>query len=775
MNPTEQELQVLKQHFGYNQFRSGQWKIIDQVIHHRKDILGILATGQGKSLCYQYPALLNQRCSVVISPLISLMEDQKLGLESKGIPAEVLSGGTTDYLATMEKVVRGDFRVVFTTPEYIAEKYGFLKLMAQNGVLELIGIDEAHCISQWGHDFRPSYRKLRGFRELVPDVPIVALSATATPTIAQDIVDSLGCKDPVMIRTTAKRPNLSIWCQPKGYQSELLGDFRAILGSPEEMGKKNQDDKYDSVIIYCNSRKDCEHVQEVLSDAGYLIDYYHAGMSDARRSEVHQRFIFDQVPMVSATIAFGMGIDKPNIRKIINWGIPANLETYYQEIGRAGRDGLESSCYLLYSSQDLMLQKFLISKSESKEVAEHQLHLLNRMWQFTNSLVCRQYLLSSYFDREQLANECGDLDEQCGKCDNCYSRKKLGSPMEEEKVEIGKEASLFLRLVRGLYTNYGFRNLVAILTGSNSKTISDGFKRTPFFGKGKDHTQVYWRALGDLLIDLGYLKYTQVGGLYSRKSNDGKVFQVVTIGPKKLDLDDNGELWVIPNLNLKKCLRSPGHQLESGEKVSRMENDLYHDLLKFRKEVSRQSGRPPHLVLSDPVINLLLELERPTDVNRVAMVDGINFQVMMEFGEKLVEVINQNQEMVVKIDPDDPKILVGELEVLGIEGLDKLTLTQKITLGWLQRGLTLDQIGEKRKMTKSTIETHIQKIVQYCPELDYEEFLEEEDFCEIVEYLPEQDLAKVRLRELRDQVKAGVGKDYNYLQLKIAIGIKSRV
>lgn len=756
-NPTEHELAVLKQNFGFNQFRPGQWKIIWTLIHQKRDVCGVLATGQGKSLCYQYPAILSGKCSVVISPLISLMQDQQLGLTAKHIPCEVLCGTTRDYLSTMSKVVNGEFKVIYTTPEFINGNFGFLNKMYQNNCLELIAIDEAHCISQWGHDFRPSYRQLRNLRENIPDVPVLTLTATATPTIIKDIRESLDLKQARLVKASVYRPNLSIWVKKKS--SAILSDFKEILGGPE----KNDDGG--STIIYTNSRKDCEHIHQILSRAGYKVEYYHAGMTDNQRREIHQNFIYDRIKMVVATIAFGMGIDKPSIRRIINWGVPANLETYYQEIGRAGRDGLDSDCYLLYSNGDLFIHKFLISKmTASKQVQEHHLHLLQLMRQFVGSSVCRQYQLLSYFEEEQLVMDMpSDDDNRCGHCDNCadYEHQLLengGKTIEDRKVNIGPEAKLLTDLVKGLSTNYGFRNLIGILTGSQAKTFPAKLKRCVHYGEGDHHSQNYWRALGDMLIDLGYLKYTRIGGLYGgNKSSNGKVFQVIAPGPQKLELDQNGEYWVTPSLSLQKCL--PQSPSKSPQTTSITEQ-LIAKLKQFKDECSLELNLPPYLTLSDPVINRLLQLKLPTSIDQLALVDGMNPKVVMMMGDKLLELMND-------LVPDT------SVEEKITDGIDNLNASQKETLKFLQEGYDFDQIISTRKMTNNTIENHLMKIYQHCTDLDYSQLIAPGHFELIDDYLTEHS-AEDKLKPIKEGIKQKSGQNVSYLEIKLVKGIRAR-
>jgi Werner syndrome ATP-dependent helicase len=388
---TEEYQSTLKQYFGFNNFRGKQREIIDAILVDKTDVCAILPTGLGKSLCYQFPAVYTKKTSVVISPLLSLMEDQKMSLLAKNIKCCTLSGQTRQLYSTINEVVIGEYQVVYTTPEFMDSKGSFLNDMFENDVLGLLAVDEAHCISQWGHDFRSSYRNLSGLRNLIPKVPILALTATATPTIIKDMSEALALKQPRIVKASTVRPNLGIWVRQK--ESRVMDSLSEVLKSPEAFEKNPE-----TCIIYVSTRKESESIRDTLKEAGYeSTESYHAGLSDKERERIHHDFIYDRCYLVVATIAFGMGIDKPNIRKIINWGIPQNVETYYQEIGRAGRDGLESQCYLYWSNRDFHIHKFLIGKMSDSQVEAHHLYLLQLVRKWANSNVCRQLQIDSYF------------------------------------------------------------------------------------------------------------------------------------------------------------------------------------------------------------------------------------------------------------------------------------------------------------------------------------------------------------------------------------------
>jgi len=797
---TTEDYQItLKEYFGFNNFRGKQREIIDAILVDQTDVCAILPTGLGKSLCYQFPAVYTKKTSVVISPLLSLMEDQKMSLLSKNIRCCTLSGQTRQLYGTINEVITGQYEVVYTTPEFMDTKGSFLNNMFDNNVLGLLAVDEAHCISQWGHDFRQSYRNLSGLRDMIPKVPILALTATATPTIIKDMREALALKDPKIVKASTVRPNLGIWVRQK--ESRLMDNLGEIL-KPAKVFEKDPE----TCIIYVSTRKEAESIRDILKEEGYkTAEAYHAGLSDKERERIHHDFIYDRCYLVVATIAFGMGIDKPNIRKIINWGIPQNVETYYQEIGRAGRDGLPSQCYLYWSNRDFYIHKFLIGKMGNSQVEAHHLHLLQLIRKWANTNVCRQLQIDSYFQREQMYHDWPQdeesLKKKCGKCDNCHllaGEKEVNKPVstvnktrvmsnltlddndnvddylerkESNLIEVGQEGKLLTDLVKNLYRGLGWTNLVGILTGSKSQKFNKNYKNNPYYNMGSNHTQSWWRAFGELLIDLQYLKYQKIGGLYKKKSFNSRtsgVMQVVVLGEKKFTLDEGGELWVRPNGELIKMAKQKSHSKLSSTAKARNIN-LLNKLKVFRQEKSQEYSLPPYLLLPDQVIDHILELNLPTDLSKLMNLDGMTSQTVKKIGVEIVKLLNENKNM-----SSESSSTSNEKKNKNKPGINK---SQKKSFEVLKhyQGPNKETGETWRTLVKENLEIKPETVENHIVRLVGEGMLKKEpyisslkNFEKIMNYLKKNKEVKL-LREKREVIKNEYGFEPDYLELKIGL------
>ncbi|XP_042194534.1 Werner syndrome ATP-dependent helicase homolog [Callorhinchus milii] len=499
--PNAKLIKCLKTYFGHCNFKPVQWKVIFSVLQERKDNLVVMATGYGKSLCYQFPPVYVGGIAIVISPLISLMEDQVLQLKMSNIEACFLGSSQSENVYADLKM--GQYKVVYMTPEFCSVSTLLLKELNDKVGITLVAVDEAHCIAEWGHDFRNSYRKLGILKSILPKVPFVALTATASPSIRRDIAESLNLNQPQITCTSFDRPNLYLEVMRKS--ANIQQDLKLFL-------IKNKQSSFEfegSTIIYCPSRKMTEQVTAELYNLNVSCDRYHAGMGIKARREVHHKFMRDEIQCIVATVAFGMGINKPDIRNVIHYGAPKEMESYYQEIGRAGRDGLPSTCYVLWSPGDMVLNRHLLSEIHNPKFREYKMKLMANIEQYLTSFKCRRTMILSHFEDKQLRKvTLGILGtERC--CDNCRLRANscgLADDPQDELQDFGKEARQLLSAVSALGEKCGLGVPVLLLRGSHSQRLPIWNRKSPLFGIGKDRSETWWKALGRQLIFQGFLQ-----------------------------------------------------------------------------------------------------------------------------------------------------------------------------------------------------------------------------------------------------------------------------
>ncbi len=600
-------LQTLKTYFGYDSFRPLQEDIIRHLMD-RKDALVLMPTGGGKSICYQLPALLSEGTAVVVSPLISLMKDQVETLCANGIAAGALNSNNdeTENASLRRACMEGKLKLLYISPEKLLAEANYL---LRDMHISLFAIDEAHCISQWGHDFRPEYTQMGILHQLFPQVPIIALTATADKITREDIIKQLHLNQPRIFISSFDRPNLSLTVK-RGYQqkekSKAILDF--IARHPGESG-----------IIYCMSRSKTESVAQMLQKHGIRSAVYHAGLSPARRDEAQDDFINDRVQAVCATIAFGMGIDKSNVRWVIHYNLPKSIESFYQEIGRAGRDGMPSDTLLFYSLADLILLTKFATDSGQQSI---NLEKLQRMQQYAEADICRRRILLSYFGENTTCD--------CGNCDVCKN------PPErfDGTIIVQKALSAIARSEQQIGTGI----LVDILRGNMSSEVTErGYHRLKTFGAGREVPARDWHDYLLQMLQLGYFKiaYNENNHLKITQSGTDVLFGraralLVTIRREEAVQATRGRKRkaTVPTKELPLGLPNT----ESGE--------LFEALRTLRKRLADQEALPAYIVLSDKVLHLL-SASRPTTIEEFGNISGIGEYKKKKYGKEFVELIRK--------------------------------------------------------------------------------------------------------------------------------------
>ena len=604
-------LKTLKTYFGFSTFRPLQQEIIGNILS-RKDTVVLMPTGGGKSICYQLPALMMEGTAIVVSPLISLMKDQVEALRANGISARALNSNNneTENVMLRRECLQGKVKLLYISPERLLMEMDYLLKEIK---VSLFAIDEAHCISQWGHDFRPEYTQLKNIRQQFPQIPIVALTATADKITRQDIVKQLELKNPKTFISSFDRPNLSLDVR-RGYQQKekTRAILEFIFKRPNECG-----------IIYCMSRDKTEKVADILLRHGVKATVYHAGLSTSARDKAQEDFINDRVQVVCATIAFGMGIDKSNVRWVIHYNMPKSIESFYQEIGRAGRDGVKSDTLLFYSLGDLvMLSKFAMDSGQQTI----NLEKLNRMQQYAESDICRRRILLNYFGET--------MDHDCGNCDVCKN------PPErfDGTIIVQKALSAIMRADQQI----GTRMLISILRGNFSEDLVEkGYDKIKTFGAGRDIPQRDWQDYLLQMLNMGYFEVAY---------NESNHLKVTTAGAKVLYGQEKAMLVVIKREEKETETKGRKKKKETEEKalfkvpvpitVGEENPILFEELRMLRKRLADQQAIPAYIVLSDKTLHLLA-IQCPTTLEEFGMINGIGDYKKEKYGKDFVELIKQ--------------------------------------------------------------------------------------------------------------------------------------
>ncbi|MFR8653463.1 DNA helicase RecQ [Megamonas funiformis] len=577
--------QILQKFYGYEDFRPGQKKVVESLLN-KNDTVAIMPTGAGKSICFQIPALLFEGVTLVISPLISLMKDQVDSLRQLGIAAVYINSSVSkaQLYKDLQDISAGFYKIIYIAPERLTPEY--LPNSFENLNISMVAVDEAHCLSQWGHDFRPSYRNILNFTNSLRIKPIIsAFTATATPEVKADIINLLGLKQPNVFVTGFDRPNL--------YFSVLRGEVKDKFVI--DYVKKHQDE---AGIIYVGTRKDVDALQVLLEIKGVKAGRYHAGMTDEERNQMQEDFLYDNLSVMVATNAFGMGIDKPNVRYVIHYNMPKNMEAYYQEAGRAGRDGLSGNCILLYSPQDTQLQKFLISKSTESEIRQQlEYKRLQSMVDYCHTPQCLRAFILHYFGEF-------DVEEHCDNCSNCK--------LEGELIDITIDAQKVLSCVYRMHERFGVKMIAEVLKGSKSAKIKQfNFERLSTYGLMKERKL---KDISDLILRLSAMQYLDI---------TESQYPVVTLNELSWQVL-RGQKKVWQKMVIVKKAKAKG--------------ELFEALRSLRKELATKEKLPPYMIFSDATLTQMAT-DKPTDLELMKNIRGVGEFKLQKYGEEFLTVI----------------------------------------------------------------------------------------------------------------------------------------
>uniref|UniRef100_A0A8C5ZKQ0 Bifunctional 3'-5' exonuclease/ATP-dependent helicase WRN n=1 Tax=Marmota marmota marmota TaxID=9994 RepID=A0A8C5ZKQ0_MARMA len=708
-----------------------QWKVIHSVLEERRDNVVVMATGYGKSLCFQYPPVYIGKIGIVISPLISLMEDQVLQLEMSKVPTCFL--GSAQSKNVLEDIKLGKYQIVYMTPEFCLGNLDLLRQLEANIGITLIAVDEAHCISEWGHDFRSSFRMLSSLKATLPMVPIIALTATASSSIREDIVRCLKLNNPQITCTSFDRPNLYLEVGRK--TGNILQDLKPFL-----VKKTSSDWEFEGpTIIYCPSRKMTEQVTAELKKLKLACGTYHAGMSFNIRKDVHHRFMRDEIQCVIATIAFGMGINKADIRRVIHYGAPKEMESYYQEIGRAGRDGLQSSCHILWAPADFNLNRNCLTEIRNEKFRLYKLKMMAKMEKYLHSRRCRRQMILSHFEDKQLRKASMGImgTEKC--CDNCRFRLNhcdSNNDSDDTSQDFGPQAFQLLSAVGILEEKFGIGVPILFLRGSSSQRIANKYRSHSFFGTGKDQTENWWKALSRHLITEGFLvevpghnKFAKICTLTKKGRN--WLDRSNAESPQSLMLQADEELCPRKFLRPRFIFHIMVHSSEKSYSFSdpvllAQEQEtqimLYRKLVEARQRHANIMDVPPAILATNKILLDMAKM-RPTTVENVKQIDGVS-EGKATVLAPLLEVIKQfciensiQTDLFSNIIPQEEQ--KTSLEVKN----KKCSLSQSAACTYSlfqEKKMSLISIAEKRILPLTAIGMHLAQAVKAGYPLDME-------------------------------------------------------
>ncbi|HDR7355846.1 DNA helicase RecQ [Bacillus wiedmannii] len=656
--------ELLASYFGYSSFRRGQDETIKNVLDG-KDTVCIMPTGGGKSICYQIPALVFEGTTLVISPLISLMKDQVDTLVQNGISATYINSSISIAEANqrIQLAKQGHYKLLYVAPERLDSMEFVDQLIDMK--IPMIAIDEAHCISQWGHDFRPSYLHIHRILDYLPEKPLVlALTATATPQVREDICNTLGINQENTIMTTFERENLSFSVIKGQDRHAYLADY--IRQNQKESG-----------IIYAATRKVVDQLYEDLMKAGVSVSKYHAGMSDNDRNEQQELFLRDEVSVMVATSAFGMGIDKSNIRYVIHYQLPKNMESYYQEAGRAGRDGLDSACILLYSSQDVQVQRFLIDQSTGESRFSNELEKLQNMTDYCHTEQCLQSFILQYFGEEP--------KEDCGRCGNCTD--------DRESIDVTRESQMVLSCMIRTNQRFGKQMIAQVLTGSkNKKVIEFNFHTLPTYGllsnrSVKEVSEFIEFLISDELIAVEHGTYPT------------------------LKVTEKGKEVLLGKENVLRKERVETRQIVQ-------DHPLFEVLREVRKEIAQGEGVPPFVIFSDQTLKDMCA-KMPQSDSELLSVKGIGEHKLVKYGSHFLQAVQH----FIKDNPNYAETVKTEVVTERKKSGKASANSHLETYEMYKQGIDLDEIAKERGLSRQTIENHLIRSFEDGMGIDWNSFV----------------------------------------------------
>ena len=712
---------LLKKYFGYENFRPGQDELINHILNE-EDCLGIMPTGAGKSICYQIPAMILPGVTIVISPLISLMKDQVDGLNEIGIPSTYINSTLTEseYSQTIENILYNVYKIIYVAPERLNSD-SFINLLNKLDI-SMITIDEAHCVSQWGHDFRPSYREIANVILNLKKRPIVsAFTATATQIVKDDIINLLHLSNPFTLTTGFDRKNLNFSVEIPENKKDYIINFL-------EQNSK------DSGIIYCLTRKTVDKLYEELLNLGYNVSKYHGGMSENSRTKSQEDFTYDRTQIMVATNAFGMGIDKSNIRYVIHYNMPKDLESYYQEAGRAGRDGDNSKCILLFSRADIVTNKFLIEQTTSDSNHKIEYEKLNDIIDYCNTDKCLRKYILEYFDETPTFDNCNN-------CSNCLS--------EIETTDITTDSKKILSCIKRMNQRFGSGLVTDVLKGSKSAKIkSFGFDNLSTYGIMSEYTKDTIKDLIYFLITEGYIK--SVGDKYPvlvlDKSADDILFK---------------DKQVLIKRKIEKII--PKNTLTTTKEELNYDSNLFEILRNLRKEIAEINGIPPFIVFTDVSLKEM-STYFPINVENMLEISGVGVNKLEKYGTIFIETINKYV--------SENNIEVPERMLKTSNTTELKTVTQKVkedtrivSYNLYKDGHSIDEISKIRGLKKQTIESHLIKCYELGMDIDISKYVNIQ--FENIIYEAIDKLGFERLRPLKDYLPSDVSYlDINYFVVK---------